>query len=179
MGCYTVEMGRPARKHIDILDRFGVGPGIGTVAAHRWAYQHAYGDLSTDPDLELHHLCNNRRCVNPDHIEQTTHADNVRAISPMRGTCRNGHDWNDANAYFNQQGRRFCRKCLSAAVMRRYRRKQKELGITGRPGYQHRKSPIHCKKGHEKAIHWYNNGQRNICRECGRESKRRRMAGKL
>ena len=44
--------------------------------AHRVAYALVKGYI---PDgLELDHLCRNRRCVNPDHLEAVTHTVNVR-----------------------------------------------------------------------------------------------------
>lgn len=44
--------------------------------AHRVAYELAIGQI---PDgLEMDHLCNVRRCVNPEHLEPVTHAENIR-----------------------------------------------------------------------------------------------------
>ena len=44
--------------------------------AHRAVYQALVGSI---PDgLELDHLCRNRRCVNPEHVEVVTHRENVR-----------------------------------------------------------------------------------------------------
>ena len=44
--------------------------------AHRVAYELLVGPI---PDgLELDHICNVRRCVNPDHLEPVTHAENHR-----------------------------------------------------------------------------------------------------
>jgi len=49
-----------------------------TASAHRWAYRHFVGDLVEG--LEIDHLCNNRRCVNPWHLEQVTHEENLRRM---------------------------------------------------------------------------------------------------
>lgn len=59
------------------------GQGYGNVwhderyrAAHRVSYEWWHGDI--DPDLTLDHLCRVRSCVNPDHLEQVTLAENNR-----------------------------------------------------------------------------------------------------
>ena len=44
--------------------------------AHRVAYQHWIGDIPHKYDVS--HICHNRKCINPDHLEAVTHADNVR-----------------------------------------------------------------------------------------------------
>lgn len=44
--------------------------------AHRMAYEFAVGPI---PDgLEIDHLCRNRICCNPSHLEPVTHQENVR-----------------------------------------------------------------------------------------------------
>lgn len=44
--------------------------------AHRWVYEQLVGPIAKGLDLD--HLCRNPRCVNPDHLEPVTHAENIR-----------------------------------------------------------------------------------------------------
>lgn len=51
-----------------------------TMGAHRFAYERLFGPIH--PDLELDHVaargCTRRDCCNPWHLEEVTHAENVR-----------------------------------------------------------------------------------------------------
>lgn len=45
--------------------------------AHRLYFERAFGPI-TDPELELDHLCCQKACVNPAHLELVTNAENMR-----------------------------------------------------------------------------------------------------
>lgn len=90
----------------------GNGYGVVTVRsivvlAHRASYLIANGSI---PDgLELDHLCRNKSCVNPEHLEAVTHEENMRRApgwNHRRRICSRGHD--DWVTY--PSGRR-CRTC--------------------------------------------------------------------
>lgn len=99
------------------------------VQAHRAAYVQAIGLI---PDgLQLDHLCNNRPCVNPAHLEPVTPFENsarARARASEynpRTHCRNGHAYDEANTYYAGNYRR-CRAC-NADAQRRRKAHRKEL----------------------------------------------------
>lgn len=47
----------------------------GSVVAHRWYFEQTYGPI--EEGLTLDHLCQNRACVNPDHMEPVTLRENI------------------------------------------------------------------------------------------------------
>lgn len=86
-----------------------------THTAHRLSYAEAFGSIPTG--LELDHLCRNRACVNPDHLEPVTHRENIlRGASPaaqhaVKTACHLGHEFDAVNTYIRPDGRRVCREC--------------------------------------------------------------------
>ena len=88
---------------------------------HRLAYEHFVGAI---PDgLEIDHLCRNRSCCNPDHLEPVDHAEN-RNRGRLR-ECPNGHDLTvDENCRWDDDGnRRGCIVCHRSRALARYYRK--------------------------------------------------------
>lgn len=59
--------------------------------------------------LELDHLCRNRGCVSPWHVEPVTHTENVRrgaaAFALQTGRCARGHERSPENTYVRRDGR--------------------------------------------------------------------------
>ena len=89
--------------------------------AHRFAYELLVGAVPSDKQLD--HLCRNRGCVNPDHLEIVTpRVNTMRGISEsarnaVKTHCVNGHAFDETNTY-RRRGRRYCKKCCRAAKQR-------------------------------------------------------------
>lgn len=79
------------------------------MVAHRWAYERWVGPVPEG--LFVDHLCGVRRCVNPEHLEAVTHAENVRRAWAKRTHCRNGHPITEDSTRIDSKGRRTCRTC--------------------------------------------------------------------
>lgn len=94
--------------------------------AYRVVYELLVGPV--EEGKELDHLCANKLCVNPDHLEPVDHTTNVqrgRAGEHLarRTHCPRGHPYSDENTYL-YKGSRFCRECGREAK-RRYKQRKK------------------------------------------------------
>lgn len=86
--------------------------------AHRVAYELVIGPIPDDADID--HLCRNRLCVNPAHLEPVTHRENVlrgegpSAREARKTHCKNGHEFTPENTYAwpARPWQRQCRRCV-------------------------------------------------------------------
>lgn len=91
--------------------------------AHRWAYEHFVMPIRNG--MVIDHLCRNRACVNPWHLEQVTLKENTlrgigfAAKNKLKEFCCNGHLFDEDNTYL-YKNRRQCMACRSAAGKKHY-----------------------------------------------------------
>lgn len=86
-----------------------------TVYSHREFYRLFIGEIPSG--LTIDHLCKNKNCVNPDHMEPVTlrenilRSDGVTARKARQTHCKNGHAFTPGNIYRRRNGSRLCRRC--------------------------------------------------------------------
>lgn len=74
---------------------FGSYKGSTQVGAHRVSYELTIGEIPSG--MEIDHLCRNRSCVNPDHLEVVTRKENqlrsnsVSGVNARKKECIRGH----------------------------------------------------------------------------------------
>jgi hypothetical protein len=94
--------------------------------AHRVAYEFFVGPIPCG--LTIDHLCRNRGCVRPNHLEPVTGRENtLRGVAPsamnaVKTHCVNGHPFDEANTYWWGGGAwRSCRACMRIIAGKRYK----------------------------------------------------------
>lgn len=110
-----------------------------TVLAHRWVHECLVGPIPKG--FQLDHLCRNRACINPDHLEPVTPRVNTARSGMVAArkrraeeatTCKNGHPFSGHNLSIEVASdgtfrQRRCKTCVNEAS-RRYR--QRRAAIT-------------------------------------------------
>lgn len=138
------------------------------VYAHRYTWELLRGSI---PDgLQIDHLCRNRACCNPDHLEPVTNRENglrgvgAAAVNARKTHCKHGHEFTPENTYEGPRGRQ-CRRCRADGMARSHQRRRN----TEPP-----KERSQCKSGHPlDDNNVYMHGGTRRCRTCRNEASRR------
>ena len=153
------------------------GYAVFRIAAHRLGYLVLCGDI--DPGLVLDHLCRNKGCVNPHHLEPVTDQENLWRghhgwdWQLKKTHCPKGHPYDLLNTRVGRDGHgRWCRECAQYK-----NRPHPEVTGVGKGGNNHQLKKTHCPQGHP-----YNNANTlrypssagRICRTCKNAYARRR-----
>jgi hypothetical protein len=100
----------------------------GGYGPHRRYYRHHRGPISKG--LHIDHLCRNRACVNPWHMEAVTQKVNslrgvgAPAQNARKTHCKHGHELTPENTYKSNDRWRGCRECRRQ-YFRDYRKRAK------------------------------------------------------
>lgn len=151
------------------------------VRPHRFMWELMRGPIP--PGLTIDHLCRNKRCVNPDHMEVVTFGENTlrgnawSGVNKRKTHCNHGHPFSGENLAITPQGYRSCRACSRANTAAS---RQRKLAASGP---RVRKIPVPkpmCKRGHplsgDNVYVWAGNPNARYCRACRRELYLRRAA---
>lgn len=143
--------------------------------AHRVSYTIYKGQI---PDgLVMDHLCRNRGCVNPEHLEAVTDKVNLNrgmspsAVATRTNLCLKGHPLTEDNVYRRpgRPNKRECRICMAE----RERHRSREVD---RPTFYAENRE--CPSGHPyDAVntYWHPTGKA-VCKLCQRDRMRARRA---
>ena len=108
-----------------------IGSGRAVDYTHRAMYEMFHGEIPAGHDID--HLCRNRACCNPMHLEAVTHRENMqRGAIAKRTHCPHGHPYDEANTYHHPTGGRVCRKCRNNNARRHaHKRKERDAAHSG------------------------------------------------
>lgn len=95
--------------------------------SHRWSYEYFRGSIIKP--FTVDHLCHNRICCNPFHLEVVSQKENVRrgegilSINYRKTRCKWGHEFTSENTRIIKLGRK-CKECEREANRKAYRRRK-------------------------------------------------------
>jgi hypothetical protein len=128
-------------------DGYAIGHHRGRwVRAYRFSYEVFVGPITGG--LTIDHLCRNRGCVNPEHLEavplrtNVLRGDGVGVRNARKTHCANGHPFDEENTLPDERGWRVCKICRREQTRAANERRRRRLG-------QQPHDYEHCKRGHE------------------------------
>lgn len=80
-----------------------------STGAHRVSYVLHKGDI--EEGMTIDHLCRNPLCVNPEHLDMVTTAENNRRLALTITHCPQGHEYTPENSFIRYGGGRQCKSC--------------------------------------------------------------------
>lgn len=112
--------GEPCWIFTGCLSRAGygrIGERSDVRLTHRVTYEAFVGPIPAG--MEIDHLCRQRSCCNPAHLEAVTHATNTRRglagehlrLRRLISVCKQGHPYTPENTYVKANGARRCVEC--------------------------------------------------------------------
>ena len=84
---------------------------------HRYAYERERGPIPVG--LTIDHLCRNKACVNPAHLEpvpigvNVVRAPSAAGLNARKTACPQGHPYDLINTRYTREGNRSCRICVT------------------------------------------------------------------
>jgi hypothetical protein len=150
--CYELwKPGKPRGRRLGDVYRFAQKVHMHLFGCWDWTgsiNEHGYGQFRVDgkttaahkfvarlcipydqEGLDIHHLCENRKCVNPSHLTLLERKQHVAVTPPgkkwknqsSKTHCPQGHPYDNENCYVRPNGHRRCRACINALRRKRYR----------------------------------------------------------
>lgn len=162
---------------IGALDHAGYGHfsvNMVPLPAHRASYLLSIGPIPIG--RQVHHKCNVRNCVNPNHMEVLTPAEHVNVTvghGKNKTHCKRGHEFTEENTRHSKSGR-ICNRC-------RWIRIKERIGIVD-VKVDGPFSKLYCKHGHplfgdNVSVRALPSGEtRRICRQCATANTKRYVA---
>jgi hypothetical protein len=140
-----------------------------TTLVYRYLFEQQNGVIEKGKQLD--HLCRNRACCNPDHLDLVTPKQNRDRgdLAVERTHCPKGHEYTLENTLVNKRGSRECRACKRLKTERELAAEKEQRRAEGcKPASAER---THCPAGHEYTLE--NTGivtktRERYCKECHR-----------